>query len=239
MNKKLLVSGLLIVTLLLSIPVLTSANVKENFGGWGMGQGLPGMGMMGSSMMGIHGNMMGSGGIALKEPVDSEKAEELVNDYLKTSGLEGISLAEVMEFDTHFYVETREDQSGKYAQEFILDKRTGSISPEMGPNMMWNVKYGHMGGMMMGYSSETSDKPSVSPEDSIKIANDFLKGNNSGETAAEPHEFYGYYTLHTLKDGKIVGMLSVNSATGQVWYHTWHGNFVGMESADGHAHQEA
>lgn len=90
----------------------------------------------------------------------------------------------------------------------------------------------------MGYRAEASDKPSVSPEDSIKIANNFLKGNNSGETAAEPHEFYGYYTLHTLKDGKIVGMLSVNSSTGQVWYHTWHGNFVGMESADGEAHME-
>jgi hypothetical protein len=29
-----------------------------------------------------------------------------------------------------------------------------------------------------------------------------------------------------LKDGKVAGMLSVNGYTGQVWYHTWHGNFI-------------
>ncbi|WP_041274679.1 hypothetical protein [Desulforamulus reducens] len=237
MNNKLLVSGLLIGVLLLSIPVLSWGNWRGNFGVGGMGQGIPGMGMMSSSMMGMHGNMMGSGGVDLKEPVDLETAKELVNDYLKTSGMEGISLAELMEFDTHFYVETREDQSGKYAHEFILDKRTGSLSPEMGPNMMWNVKYGHMGGMMG--AGATSGKPMVSAENAVKLANEFLVRESTRETAAEPHEFYGYYTLHTLKDGKIAGMLSVNSATGQVWYHTWHGQFINMESADGHAHQEA
>jgi hypothetical protein len=29
-----------------------------------------------------------------------------------------------------------------------------------------------------------------------------------------------------LKDGRIAGMLSVNGSTGQVWFHSWHGNFI-------------
>ena len=41
--------------------------------------------------------------------------------------------------------------------------------------------------------------------------------------------FYGYYTLHTLRDGQIEGMLSVNGYRGGVWYHDWHGSFIGME----------
>ena len=40
--------------------------------------------------------------------------------------------------------------------------------------------------------------------------------------------FYGYYTLHTLKEGQIEGMLSVNGYTGAVWYHNWHSSFIRM-----------
>jgi hypothetical protein len=42
----------------------------------------------------------------------------------------------------------------------------------------------------------------------------------------------GYYTIHTLRDGKIEGMLSVHGTTGQVWYHTWHGGFIRMEEEE-------
>jgi hypothetical protein len=27
-------------------------------------------------------------------------------------------------------------------------------------------------------------------------------------------------------NGKINGMLSVNAASGQVWYHSWHGTYI-------------
>jgi hypothetical protein len=48
----------------------------------------------------------------------------------------------------------------------------------------------------------------------------------SALTVADPVAFPGYYTLHTLDAGKISGMLSVNAATGAVWYHTWHGAYI-------------
>jgi hypothetical protein len=31
-----------------------------------------------------------------------------------------------------------------------------------------------------------------------------------------------------MKEGKTLGMLSVNAFTGQVWVHTWHGTFLEM-----------
>ena len=31
-----------------------------------------------------------------------------------------------------------------------------------------------------------------------------------------------------LKDGEIEGMLSVHGSSGDVWYHSWHGDFVAM-----------
>jgi hypothetical protein len=40
------------------------------------------------------------------------------------------------------------------------------------------------------------------------------------EHADEPEAFPGYYTLHTMRSDRIVGMLSVHATTGAVWYHT-------------------
>ena len=50
--------------------------------------------------------------------------------------------------------------------------------------------------------------------------------------AGQADTFYGYYTLHFLQDGEIEGMLSVHGSTGDVWYHSWHGDFV--TTAEGH-----
>ena len=38
--------------------------------------------------------------------------------------------------------------------------------------------------------------------------------------------FPGYFTLDTTYGGKEAGMISVNAATGAVWYHGWHGGFL-------------
>jgi len=61
------------------------------------------------------------------------------------------------------------------------------------------------------------------------LAQRFLNTHLAGVTVGEAEAFYGYYTMHTLKDGQIEGMLSVNGHTGAVWYHSWHGPFIGMK----------
>lgn len=88
-----------------------------------MGQGMMGKtmpaGMMGSNMMG--NTTTWNTGVA--GPVNTEKAKELVNNYITNTGLNGISLAEIMEFETQFYAELKEDQTGLYAEELIVDKQ--------------------------------------------------------------------------------------------------------------------
>jgi len=35
-----------------------------------------------------------------------------------------------------------------------------------------------------------------------------------------------------LTDGQVSGMLSVNGYTSQVWFHSWHGTFISMQSLE-------
>jgi len=60
-----------------------------------------------------------------------------------------LAIGEIMEFEQNFYVIYYEKSTGIGAFEMLIDKRTGRIFPEYGPNMMWNTKYGHLG-MMRG-----------------------------------------------------------------------------------------
>jgi hypothetical protein len=112
----------------------------------------------------------------------------------------------------------------------LIDKRSGRIFPEYGPNMMWNVKYGHggmmggPGGMMGGFNQPLDE--TISEEDALEIAQAFLDEVYPGQEADDPHPFYGYYTIHTTREGEITGMLSVNVFDGAVWYHSWHGDYI-------------
>jgi hypothetical protein len=99
--------------------------------------------------------------------------------------------------------------------------------------MMWNWKYGHLSGGMMGglFGSQTPpDKMPISVNKAHELAQRALDMRGDGLKVEDGTDtFYGYYTLHVLKDGKTWGMLGVNGSSGQVWYHTWHGTFVGSK----------
>ncbi|GAB4372936.1 MAG: hypothetical protein Kow009_08940 [Spirochaetales bacterium] len=225
----------------------------------GYSQPSTGWGMMGGGAY-VPG-MMGWGGSPVRpdsEALSIEQAEEVVHQYLNNYyGGSDLEIAEVMEFDNHFYVAVKESSTGIHAFEILVDKWTGAIAPEPGPNMMWNTKYGHMGGRgygMMGWEArgtgswcgpggagwfgfgQSDREMTVSPEDARKYAQAFLDTNLPGTTAEEdPDRFYGYYTLHVEKDGSVIGMLGVNGYTGAVWYHSWHGRFIQMKSEENHA----
>ena len=61
-----------------------------------------------------------------------------------------------------------------------------------------------------------------------RVADRWLATQGGGLTAAQPDALPGYFTFHTLENGKITGMLSVNQQTGAVWDHWWHGRFITM-----------
>jgi hypothetical protein len=92
--------------------------------------------------------------------------------------------------------------------------------------MMWNIKYGMHSRGMMGFPAQVSDMP-VSEEEARRIALNYLSQRLRGDIEVmEPTRFYGYYTIDYRVDGRIHGMLSVNGFSGDVWYHSWHGEFI-------------
>jgi hypothetical protein len=241
--------------------VVTRAYAQRPWGGYG-GYGMMGPGMMGGWSYGDSQNYGGYGMMAPwgdtypegTETLAMDEAEAAVERSLKAWNSANLAVGEVMEFSNQFYAIVQEKSTGIGAFEVLLDKVTGAVYPEPGPNMMWNLKYGMMGGYGMGmmgggygYGGMMSGgrgyggmmggttEPALSPDmpvdeaQAIELAQKYLDTARPGTTADEEADaFYGYYTLHVLNDGQVTGMLSVNGYTGQVWYHTWHGAFVDM-----------
>ena len=200
------------------------------FGGGMMGTrssaGVPGWGMMG----GWWDYTPPGAGKALT----IGQAAEAVQKYLKDFWSPDLVLAEVMEFDNQFYAEYVEKNGGVHAFEVLVNRWTGAIVPEPGPNMMWNTKYGHMGFGMMGggmmggpgwgWGGRQGYRPwanpgkemTVSAEQARKYAQEFLDARLPGmKVENDADVFFGYYTIHVLnKDGSVYGMLGVNGYTG-------------------------
>jgi hypothetical protein len=192
-------------------------------------------GMMGYGMM--HGGMMGRGmGPGMRGPYGNssfsggdrlgiEDVEESLEDFIRYNRINGLEIAEIMEFEYNFYAQLSDPDTGVGAMELLIDPYTGYVSAEPGPNMMWNTKYGHMNGWGRSFSQSMR----IKEEDALRLAQESLDYYGRG-LKADRHadEFYGYYTLHVLENDKIVGMLSVNGYDGEIWYHNWHGGFLGM-----------
>jgi hypothetical protein len=230
-------------------------NAQTNLSGWMMGnwndQAVPGM--MRNSQYGP--GMMGNyGGLTDVDPLSLEDAETAVTNYLTSLNEDNLALGEIMIFDNHAYAQIIDETSGTGAFELLVDSVTQNVFPEPGPNMMWNTEYGMMssgnfgmmggmmngqpgpgmrGGMMgnLGYAPNT--ETSVTVEEAVVSAQEYLDAYLPGKTAADTADaFPGYYTLHVLEDGETVGMLSVNAYTGQVFLHHWHGDFIEMAGED-------
>jgi hypothetical protein len=157
-----------------------------------------------------------------------------------------LRVGEVMRFRNNYYAELLEDD-GDRATEVLVNPGTGAVWLEYGPAMMWNTRYGMMTGArvtgrtmgsmmggadMMGRGDPTwaprDARTRVDPAEARRLARRWLAANRTGVTAGEAEAFPGYYTLHTLRRGRVIGMLSVNAATGAIWEHWWHGAFVTM-----------
>lgn len=159
------------------------------------------------------------------QSIGLDAAEGVARRYQAQFGDPDIAIDEIMEFELNYYVIYYEKSTGIGAFEMLIDKSTGNIFPEYGPNMMWNLKYG-MGGMMGGWRTPPSAQMPIGGNESKSIAQDYLNKAYPGTQAEEVHQFYGYYTIHVTKDGKIFGMLSVDGYDGVVWYHSWHGHYI-------------
>src|SRR3990170_7659381 len=181
-----------------------------------------GGGCMRSGRNGYVGSAYSSNGTALT--IDT--AVTVAQRYLASLNNPDLAIDEVEEYTQNFYVLYYEKSTGFGAFEMLIDKYSGSIYSEMGPNMMWNTKYGMMSGMMGTYRGTPTAVMPITVDHAKASAQQFLNANLPEITVGDETAFYGYYHIDVLLSGSTYGMLSVNGYTGQVWYHNWHGNFV-------------
>jgi hypothetical protein len=195
---------------------------------WNMGPGMMGRGMMGDrygysgqGCCGMGYGMMGgwSGNVPTGQRITIDQALDASKKYIAGYG-QDLAAAEIMEFNNNFYVSVKETATGRGAFELLVDPYSGSVYPEMGPNMMWNVKYGHMGN---GQAVENT----ITMDQAIQQGQKYLDANIAGaKLQMDGTSFYGYYTFDFKVNDQVAGMLSVNGFDGGVWLHTWHGQFV-------------
>lgn len=239
-KKTLALLGVVLIVVGISGLFLSSGYSRFTYGGyspqWGgfgemgqngmMGSGMMGMmggpsGMMGSIMQMMGGNMLVSGGVPYNPNgslVSLEQANDIAKRYLAAQNNHDLELADLEEWEFNFYVDYKEKSTGTKAFQMLIDKYSGTVSPEMGPNMMWNTKYGLM--------SLQSSAMTLTKEQAMASAQQFLDSRLPGMKAEDSGVFYGYYHFDVKKDSKMYGMVDVNGYSGQVWYHTWHGNFI-------------
>ncbi|HEY5270556.1 MAG TPA: DUF5320 domain-containing protein [Anaerolineales bacterium] len=203
--------------------------MQGNGRGSGQGYGMMGNGR-GSGMMNGYGYNNASA-----TPLTVDQAYQAAGTYLSKLNNPDLKIAEVMVFDNNAYVRVIESSTGIGAFELLVNPSTLAVTPEPGPNMMWNLKYGGMVNMMGGYSTRSTPADvtatmAVSSDQALQAAQQYLDTALPGaKTAADADPFYGYYTIDILRDGKIIGMLSVNGFNSQVFMHTWHGTFIATQ----------
>jgi len=175
------------------------------------------------------------------QPLSLAAAKSAVEDYLITLGNDDLVLAEVMVFDRNAYAVVVEKSTGVGAMELLVNPSTLAVFPEYGPQHMWNVKYGMMGRRAFSFSGaracgmgfysnaavSSSSQTTLTMDEAAQSASQYLDANlQNAELDPLGQPFYGYFTFDYSVDGQTAGMVSVNSANGQVWPHTWHGQFI-------------
>jgi len=186
-------------------------------------------GWMGGWAFGTHGTMMGSVFSGGGRDIGMDRAVTIAQNTAASYAGGSLAADEVIEFSNNYYASIREQSTGIGAFEILIDRATGNVIREPGPDMMWNAKYSVMRGGMMGSWGFTGSGPmTVTAHQAQDIAQRWLDANQPGTSAKPADPFYGFYTIDFQRNGTLVGMLSVNGHSGQVWFHSWHGSFLQM-----------
>lgn len=159
---------------------------------------------------------------AIGVPITSNKAMEIAEMFLKKTLNEDLLVQRLFEYNTHFEVELLEKDTRRGAFELIIDKFNGRVTPEIGPNLLWNGKFGQ-GGNYFGLQPVMTI-PVVS---ALQSVGDFIK-RTSPELKVEGDviEYYGYYEFHVTQDDKMVLEININGFSGQMWIENWHGSLL-------------
>ncbi len=216
-------------------------------GGYGFNGGTPSgfgpgwmmqntQGFTGTNQFGFgHGGMMG-GGMMLNpnspfytapKPLTLAQATDTLNAYVTSLNDSNLAVGEVMIFDNHAYAQIVEKDSGIGVMEVLVDPTTQAVYPEMGPNMMWNLKYGmtlaparragmigfgrygmrgrmmgggfnNMMGNFSGNADVSPDQMPVTPEQAVQAAQTYLDSFFSEANLTADEHADPFYGYYTL-----------------------------------------
>ena len=159
-------------------------------------------------------------------PLTINQATDIAKTYVASLNNPDLAVEEIEEYANNFYVLVTEKSTSNGAFELLVNKYTGIVTPEPGPNMMWNNQYSFGAGFCNWLRGTTTAAPTVTVDQAKTNTQQYLTSYLAGTTVGDVTEFNGHYTIEVLQNGAPYGMLSVNSFTGQVWYHNWHGAFI-------------
>ena len=91
-------------------------------GGWGIGAGYPTTGTTAT-------------------PLTITQAAEIAKTYVASLNNPDLTVKQIEEYTNNFYVPVTQVSTGNGAFELLINKATGIVTPEPGPNMMWNTQY--------------------------------------------------------------------------------------------------
>jgi hypothetical protein len=233
-NQLLIGSSLLLVGLLGSVLAQGMMGQAGNGGaGQGNGQGYS-QGRMGGGMMGgtgIGGTMMSTYAPSAR-PISQDEARRRAQGFVGRYGAQ-VKIRDFMVFAENYYAQVVDAMTGAGIAEVLVDRYTGIVQPEPGPDMLWNTRFGMQGGqsgntMMGGNLGRPIPSAPVRYTQAAaqKLADTFVAGYLPGGKVLEGLSFPGYYTFDYGRKA-IEGMLSVNAFTGEVWVHGWHGVYLG------------
>jgi len=185
----------------------------------------------GRGCMGYAGNYYAAPSYSTNTPASLtiDQATQIAQRYVTSLNNPNLKVTEVQEYTNNFYTQVNEISTGIGAFELTVNKVTGNVYPEMGPNMMWNTKYTTTRGMMgffnglsgmMGLQRTASTTMTVTADQAKADAQQYLNTYYAGTTVGSTTAFYGYYTVQVLSNGNPYGMVSINGYSRQVWYPT-------------------
>lgn len=176
---------------------------------------------IGAPVYGMHGMSCGMGMMEIYPsyalPLSEDEVIGRINDYALQYG-DSVAVEDVMFFSNNVYAILVDKTTGDGLTEILLNRYTGTIGLEPGPNIVWNTRLNHPISTLL---------PAIYSENEARnLAIAFLNGYLPGATVLASKQFSGYYTFDFGRND-VEGMLSVHARNGDIWVHTWHGQYLG------------
>jgi len=181
--------------------------------------------MMGNGMMGGGGMMAdrmgepmmvwqaGQGRVA-----SPETAGQAAITAVRRQGWDWLTVDEVHIFPAFFEVELN-DRNGFKGPEVYVNRSTGDAGPEMGPNMMWDTRYG-MGATCGQAPSEAQARAGVAPP--------------AGLSLGDGERHHGYWEFELKRAGQVVNQVNVQDCgSGVVFEAAWQPDMVSTYAPNG------